>query len=889
MSARTLRKWSTAMEMVMSCLCRRAEQRRRQREMGRLGRPDFGGTCSPCWVCSNDSSFWKVISAAAMDLIDAMKVEVLLSDMTLQEAELISEINNNLTQLVPLLLLTPTAIAPPLVPLPSSNVIQISNDISVHIQCIAAIVGYFKWRRVTAIYEQANAFALNYGIITLLSDALQPLDATINQHVAFPPMTTPAGNSELILDKELSKLKGNTNRVFVLVQCSLQLAIHIFHKANRMGMMTKGYAWIVSDEVASLLDSLNSSVIASMQGVIGYKTYFDETSTSYLKFSIKFQQSYGSLFPQEGTTTCANPSIFALRAYDATWATAEALANRQGDGDVTSKVVLLQNVLSSNFSGLSGNIGFKNGELAQSPTFQIINVIGKSYNQVAFWSLDIGFSRSFPGQDYATERGKRTSKNETVEIGPIYWPGGQVTVPPGWEFVTEEPLRIGVPATGAFHQFVNVSHDETQNKTVVSGFSIEVFEAALKYLPYPLPYKFIPFYGDYDQMVQQIDLKLQGLDGAVGDTNILAERCQWAGFTQPYVKSGIALVVTTIPDYTKETWMFMEVFQTKMWLLIPSFSLFIGFVVWLIENGDNPDFGTGSFSQQVGTTIWFSFTVLFFVQREALKSNLSRVVLAPWVFLVLMLTANFTAVLTSKMTVSQLVPSAKDIEVLRRENAVIGCNRRSFTCRFLVNVLHIKPENVRQIASIDDYPEAFEKGIIKGAIFVTEHANVFLAKYCHGYTITGPTFTFGGLGFAFPKDSALVGGMSVAILEAIESGEVEELEREMLSSFNCSASAAVNSDTQSLGPRPFSGLFYISGAIALMALMVTAFPLVENHCRNSILVWKAAIIARTCLWVLSLRLQSSRKSRLEPATESLPPEPNNKPDAAATPTGTATE
>ncbi|GAB2293767.1 hypothetical protein Dimus_027980 [Dionaea muscipula] len=114
---------------------------------------------------SNGNSASK--SAAAMDLIDAMKVEVLVSDMTLQEAELISEINNNLTQLVPLLLLTPTAIAPPLVPLPSSNVIQISNDISVHIQCIAAIVGYFKWRRVTAIYEQANAFALNYGIISL--------------------------------------------------------------------------------------------------------------------------------------------------------------------------------------------------------------------------------------------------------------------------------------------------------------------------------------------------------------------------------------------------------------------------------------------------------------------------------------------------------------------------------------------------------------------------------------------------------------------------------------------------------------------------------------------------------------------------------------------------
>ncbi|GAB2221248.1 hypothetical protein Drorol1_Dr00012421 [Drosera rotundifolia] len=783
------------------------------------------------------------LASTAMNIMNTIKIEALLFDLTLLEAALISDSNKNMTQ-VPFLSLAPTAISSPLVPQPHLNLIHMSTNIVVHMKCIAAIVGYFKWRQVTAIFEQSNVLALNHGFMTLLSDALKKVDATIDQSVIFPLMRSRGENTELIIDKELSKLKNNSNRVFVLVQCSLELAIYVFQQANQMGMVGKEYVWIISDEVASLIDSLNSSVVASMQGVLGYKTHFNEASPSITKFRIKFGQSYSLQYPQERNII----SIFALRAYDATWAIAKAV----GGGDSSSKS-LLQNILVSNFSGLSGNISFRDGELAQSSTFEIINVFGKSYNCVAFWSQDTGFTKELPGQDYAAGK----TRNETINLGPIIWPGGEVAVPKGWEFLPMVPLRIGVPASGAFRQFVNVSHENVTGFSF-TGFSIEVFKAALKHLPYHLPYEFIPFSGDYDKMVYQIKQKV--FDGVVGDTNILAKRSQWAEFTQPYVTSGINLVVPTKPDYPRDIWMFMEVFDAKLWLLIPSFSLFIGFVIWVIEQGVNPDFGTGSLSQQVGTTLWFSFTVLFFLQKESLKRNLSRVVLAPWVFLVLMLTASFTAVLTSKVTVSQLVPSAKDIEDLIRENAAIGCNRKSFTCDFLRNVLHVKPENVRNISSIDDYPEAFESGNIKAAIFVTAHAKVFLAEYCRGYKMTGPTYTFGGLGFAFQEGTSLVRDMSVAVLKAIENGEVFEFERQMLHSLNCNASGAT---TSKLGPRPFSVIFYLSGGVALVALLVTAIPMMVHHCKEALekvkrFLWVHLLLIRSCSRpIIELAMQSS--------------------------------
>lgn len=121
--------------------------------------------------------------------------------------------------------------------------------------------------------------------------------------------------------------------------------------------------------------------------------------------------------------------------------------------------------------------------------------------------------------------------------------------------------------------------------------------------------------------------------------------------------------------------------------------------------------------------------------------------LAPWLFVILIVTASFTASLTSMMTVSRLKPSVLGIETLRGTNAAVGCNGNSFIVRYLVQVLNFNPEKIKKINSIDEYPEAFKNGDIAAAFFVEPHAKVFLAKYCKGYIMTGPSFKLGGFGF----------------------------------------------------------------------------------------------------------------------------------------------
>jgi hypothetical protein len=117
------------------------------------------------------------------------------------------------------------------------------------------------------------------------------------------------------LKKSLRNCRARaSNRVFVVLLSSLELAILLFEKANQMGMMEKGYVWIVTDEIASLLDSVDSSITYNMQGVLGFKTIFESSSEKFKQFKIKSRKKYESKYPQEEN---ANPSIFALRAYDA--------------------------------------------------------------------------------------------------------------------------------------------------------------------------------------------------------------------------------------------------------------------------------------------------------------------------------------------------------------------------------------------------------------------------------------------------------------------------------------------------------------------------------------------------------------------------------------------
>lgn len=97
----------------------------------------------------------------------------------------------------------------------------------------------------------------------------------------------------------------------------------------------------------------------------------------------------------------------------------------------------------------------------------------------------------------------------------------------------------------------------------------------------------------------------------VGDTTIMASRCEYAEFTQPYSDSGLqVLVYTKSRTSAARAWLFKKPFTTWTWISTALINLYSGFVVWFIERRTNRDF-EGSWFRQCGTIIWIAFTTLF--------------------------------------------------------------------------------------------------------------------------------------------------------------------------------------------------------------------------------------------------------------------------------------
>ena len=104
------------------------------------------------------------------------------------------------------------------------------------------------------IYEDTE---YGRGIIPYLVDVLQEDNVNVPYRSVIPLSAT----SEQI-SKELYKLMTMQTRVYI-VHMSSALASTLFMKAKELGMMEKGYVWIITDGVTNLIDSLHPSVVES--------------------------------------------------------------------------------------------------------------------------------------------------------------------------------------------------------------------------------------------------------------------------------------------------------------------------------------------------------------------------------------------------------------------------------------------------------------------------------------------------------------------------------------------------------------------------------------------------------------------------------------------------
>lgn len=760
-------------------------------------------------------------ASAAVDLLENYKVQAIIGPQKSSEAVFVSNIGNEAQ--VPIVSFTATS--PSLTSNSMPYFVRATSNDSVQVNSIASLIKAYGWREVVLVYEDTD---YGRGILPYLIDALQEIDARVPYRSVIPFSAT----SENI-QEELYKLMTMQTRVFV-VHMSSTTTSHLFTKAKEVGMMNKGFVWIITNGVANIIDSLSPPVIEAMNGVIGVRFHAPKTK-NLDRFSIRWNRMYQRDNPDESPFD--KLSIVGLWGYDTIWALAQAaekvgISTAKKRKQIPSKnstclesmVIstngpdLLTTIVQNKFRGLSGDFDLTDRQL-QVSMFQIINVVGRGWREIGFWTAKSGLSQQL------NQTGLQiTGTASKLNLNPVIWPGESTEIPRGWEFPTNgKKLRVGLHTSG-YPEFMKTIKDPVTNATRVSGLSIDIFEEVVKRLPFALTYDYLAFDTEdtastwsYNDFVYQV--YLQNYDIAVGDITVRYNRTSYVDFTMPYTESGVAMIVPVKENKNNDMWIFLKPLSRGMWCGSTIFFIYTGFVVWLLERLNGNGHLHGPFSlKQLGTLMFFSISE----EKDKLERFLSRLVLLVWMFVLLVLTSSYTASFASMLTVQQLSPAVNDVHDLQKQGEYVGFHRGSYI-EGLLEDIGFDRSKIRPLDTPDDFHSALSNGSKNGGVaaLVLEvpYIKLFLAKYCQGYTMVGPIYKTAGFAFALPKRSPLLTDISRAILNITEGDAIIQIEKKWIGQNSCQNDDKVGgSGSITLGS--FGGLFLLTGVVTTCSLII---------------------------------------------------------------------
>ncbi|XP_037452497.1 glutamate receptor 2.7-like [Triticum dicoccoides] len=754
-----------------------------------------------------------------MDLINIKKVGVVIGPQNTLQAEFLTYLANKTK--VPII--TSSATGDTVTQYHAPHFLRACVKSSFQAASVSAFVKSYGWKNVVLVYEDNN---YGVGILPSLTDALEAVDVHVINRSAIP-----TSSLDDRIDAELYKLMTMQTRVFIVHMLPAD-ASHLFSRASAIGMLTEGYVWIVTDDISIALDVLPQHTIETMLGVVGFRPYIVK-STRITGFVDRFVTLYRTKYHQGSDVRMAKPTMFQYWAYDVVWAIAFAIEkskrskslNRGSATSYMGKLVddlqpsrvgsdFLTSIMGGEFSGLAGRFRFIDRHLPVPP-YEIVNVIEEKIRRIGFWSPGYGLSLFL---NSSTRPGQARYKTRAGQVlRAVIWPGDSITVPRGWDFpVNGKILEIAVPVRRDFKFFVNVQNPNSSTQ-IVTGYCIDVFEAAVKKLPYALPFKYMPYdcANSYDNLVSQVYFKTY--DGAVGDVTIIANRTRYVDFTVPYTESGVSMLVLARKDEDEPTmWIFLKPLTTDLWVAMAMFMVFTSIVVCMIEKPTN-DQAKGSRWKQLNTYVYFAFSIVTSTHDRKFKSLQSKVTVVSWCFVMLVIVQSYTASLSSMLTANRLQASVTDPIQLLHNGNYVGYQNGSFV-HSMLRTLHFEERKLKALSTQEEYADVLRKGSKRGGVSAifdeTPYINSFLSQHGKEFQKVGPIDRTVGFGFAFPKGSPLVEDLSNAMLNLIEGSEGSDIERKWFGDRILSLDyGTADTSFSRLSSRNFKGLFIINGCV----------------------------------------------------------------------------
>ncbi|KAF3543891.1 hypothetical protein DY000_02001711 [Brassica cretica] len=686
--------------------------------------------------------------------------------------------------------------------------LRTTPDDAHQMSALVDFITFHGWKEVISVYSDDE---LGRNGVSALDDELYKKRSRISHKV---PLSV--HSEEGSVTDALKKSKSLGPRVYVLHFGPDQL-LRIFKIAQKLQMMTREYVWLATDWLSVTLDSslIDKGTLKGLEGVVGLRQHIPQSlKVHQLTHKLK---SNGSM------------NAYALHAYDTVWMIAYGIEKMLNEGiNITfsyseklihaegtklhlervkifnSGKVLLEKLMQVNFTGIAGQVQFGSGRNVIGCDYEIINVGQTGVNTVGFWSRNGGFSVVPPDSRHTH---KKTGFVSDEKLGNITWPGGGREKPRGWVIAdSASPLKIVVPNRVSFVEFVT---EENNSSHQIKGLCIDIFKEALKFVPYSVPYIFESF-GDghsspnYKHIIQMVTDGVY--DAAVGDFAIVPTRSKLVDFSQPYASTGLVVVIPTNDD--NPTWIFLRPFTIRLWCVVLASFLIIAVVIWILEHRINEDF-RGPPRKQLITMILFSFSTLFKRNQEDTISNLARLVMIVWLFLLMVLTASYTANLTSILTVLQLPSAITGIDSLRASEVPIGYQAGTFTLEYLTYSLGMARSRLVPLDSTEEYERALK---------------------------LGPT-AFGGVAAIVDElpytelDSPLAIDMSRAILKLSETRKLQEIRMKWLCKKTCAEKSDGNPEPNQLHLKSFKGLYLVCTAISVSASLVFVFRMVRQFVR----------------------------------------------------------
>nr|KAJ0191272.1 hypothetical protein LSAT_V11C800427600 [Lactuca sativa] len=578
---------------------------------------------------------------------------------------------------------------------------QIKQDEYSMAKSIAALVKSYNWMDVIFIHEDTDD---GMEILRYLAESFQDKNIRISYRCAISASAT---HDEIT--QELRKIM-TFHATVIILHVSPSLASSLILNAKRFGMVSEGYAWILTEKTVDLLRSTNFTVVESSQGALGFRSYVPPSDRLHDFFHRK-----------NSTSVTKEVPVPALWAYDIIWALAESV---EKVGVPHNGSMLLHEVLKIRFKGVSGDFQLSKGKV-MSNGYEIMNAVDNGERRVGYWTLSEGIRRAHPHINI--DRLYPSLGSEAV-----VWPGGSTTAPKGWVLraTSSKRLKIGVLKIKNFKYFMDVDHDVENNVTTATGFSIDVFNTCIRALPYQVPYTFVVFENaSYDNLVQKV--YNEEIDAVVGDSTILANRSVYVDFTATYTDLGVGTLARIKKN---DKWFFLQPMELRLWITTISSLFYTVFVVWAVERmNPNSD-------QKIGTVFWTILLTIFFAQREKFSRSRSKFVMFVWLLVVLVMFTSYTATLTSLLTVEQFESASK--------GGIVGFHGGSFMRGVTVSNLHFEDNYRRAYYSYEDYAHALSKdGEADAIVDEIPYIKMFLSKYPGDYALVSSQPITSGFAF----------------------------------------------------------------------------------------------------------------------------------------------